>query len=405
VFLVPLLGGCSELDRELTLVRPPLMLDQRIALEFAQIFDEDGDIRIRLIDNPDPDQPAFTAVMRGEADLALVSNAEKYDPRLATILPLYPTVLHIAYRESVLDPSLPPMRLIRELGTHAVYGGPPGSPSRLLLSSAARRAGMDPEAIAYTEAAGCPDVIVVYVPILREVDERIARCGNYRLYGLGAPEDIGTGSFIDSVTLLEPHLEPFVIPAGTYGSLTPEPVLTLAVDNVLVGRTDLPDGIVYDLLADILRQKAALSAEHPGLFHRLTEHFDVSSSAFGVHPGALAYLQRDEPDLYERYSGVAEVAVSLGLALLSGLYALYRFLSIRRKNRVDAFIREALAIRDEALEDERAWGDAVVALQALKDRAFREMIGERLAADESFQIFVGLANDLLADLSRGPDPG
>ena len=54
----------------------------------------------------------------------------------------------------------------------------------------------------------------------------------------------------------------------------------------------------------------------PGLFHQLTDNFDTSGLSFVMHPGALAYLQRDEPDFYERYSGIAEVVVTLMIGLL-----------------------------------------------------------------------------------------
>jgi TRAP-type uncharacterized transport system substrate-binding protein len=56
---------------------------------------------------------------------------------------------------------------------------------------------------------------------------------------MGKAEDIGSGSSVDAAVLLNPHFRPFVIPIGTYGTLTPEPAVTVAVDKILVARRDL----------------------------------------------------------------------------------------------------------------------------------------------------------------------
>jgi hypothetical protein len=143
--------------------------------------------------------------------------------------------------------------------------------------------------------------------------------------------------------------------------------------------------------------KPALSATKPGLFHQLTDDFDISGLSFVMHPGALAYLQRDEPDFYERYSGIAEVLVTLLIGLVSGVYGIWKIYSIRRKNRIDAFCREALELRDQHLEGSSDAASLVEAIKALQDRAYDMMIHEHLAADESFRIFITLSNDIIAD--------
>jgi hypothetical protein len=283
------------------------------------------------------------------------------------------------------------------LGTASVYAGPPGSPSRQLLEASARQDGIAAGEINYVDNSVCADVVVVFAPVLRNITDRINSCGRYRLFSLGAPNDIGVGSAVDAVTLLNPHLKPFVIPQDTYGELTPEPVVTLAVDKLLVARSDLSDTVIYDLLREVLRLKPALSASHPGLFHQLTDDFDVSGSAFVLHPGALAYLRRDEPDIYERYSGIAEVVVTMMIGLVTGIYAVFRIVSIRRKNRIDEFCREAITIRN-GVESADQTGPALTALKALQDRAYDLMIQEKLTADESFRIFITLTNDIIDDL-------
>jgi hypothetical protein len=392
-----ILAGCNPSSERLTMVTPRLEIDQEIAEAFAHLFSDEDFVQIELVPNPNPELPGIHLLKSGAADLALVANTEAYDAELTTVVPLYPTVLHILYRADR------PIVDSRDLMTdRTVYAGPPGSPSRQLLETTARRDGIAPEEISYVDSvAQCSDVIVIYAAVMPDIPDRIRDCGEYRLFSLGDPQELGTGSTVDSVTLLNPKLKAFVIPKETYGEMTPEPVVTLAVDKLLVARHDVPDTVIYDLLGEVLRLKPALSAEHPGLFHQLTDDFDISGSAFVLHPGAMAYLQRDEPDIYERYSGVAEVVVTLMIGLVSGIYAVFQIFSIRRKNRIDAFCQRAIGIRDGIVDpdnaDERR--DAIAGLKALQDQAYDMLIHEKLAADESFRIFISLCNDIIADLS------
>jgi TRAP-type uncharacterized transport system substrate-binding protein len=392
------LAGCEVESEPLTLVKPRLGIDQQLAEDFARIFDEPGRIRIELIDNPNPELPGVEAVKAGLADLALAPNTSAYDSRITTVVPLYPSVLHIAYLQQGIAADATAEDVIGDLRTRSVYAGPPGAPSRRLLEATAARDGIAPEEINYIEnPESCGEVIVVYTAVLPEVPKAIRACGDYRLFSLGEPDDIGSGQALDGVTLMNPTLKPFVIPAETYGEMTPEPVVTLAVDNLLVARADLEDTVVYDLLSEVLRMKPALSAKQPSLFHQLTGDFDRSGMSFVMHPGALAYLQRDEPDFYERYSGVAEVAVSLMIGLVSGVYGVWKIYTIRRKNRIDAFCREAFELRDQHLAGGMDAETLVDALKALQERAYEMMIREQLAADESFRIFITLANDIITD--------
>jgi hypothetical protein len=77
-------------------------------------------------------------------------------------------------------------------------------------------------------------------------------------------------------------------------------------------------------------------------------------------------------------------------------------LKIRRKNRIDRFYAAALAIRDELTEADAEEGIyvAIEKMQALQDEAFAQLVDEKLAADESFRIFITLSNDILDQASK-----
>lgn len=112
-------------------------------------------------------------------------------------------------------------------------------------------------------------------------------------------------------------------------------------------------------------------------------------------------LNRYEPSIYERYSAIAEVAVTAIVALFSAVFAGVRIFRMRRKNRIDTFYTDVIAIRsalgDSSSMDERA--KAAQKIKALQNTAFELLVDEKLSADESFRIFISLSNDALRELS------
>ena len=388
-----LLVSCEPRQTELRLVAPFTPSDRAIAEELSELLDESHATALRITDVPQSGEAAIDQVAAGDADIALVSNSLPFRDNIETILPLYPTVLHIAYRKDLDATS--GITLLRGA---KIYAGPAGSASRLVFERIIKRLGFDTTEYEYvSDLVDDPDVVIVFAPI---APDRLIDYPDYRLFSLGSPDTIGTGSLLDAAVLLNPHFRPFVIPAGTYGQSTPGPVVTVAVDKLLVTRSDLDDSAVYDLINDILRLRPALAARMPGLFQELTEDFDASRSRFVLHAGTQAYLQREAPTLMERYSGVAEVVVTLIVALASAAIAGIRILRMRRKNRIDTFysrahdLRRSITERSSVEERQRV----ISQVRDLQSEAFDLLIAEKLSADESFQIFIALSNDVMQQL-------
>ena len=391
--LLFLVCACTPEAGELRLATPISRVDQEIATDLAMLFNLESDLNIRLTDVELSGSKALDAILDGTADIALVSNALPYREGVATIIPLFPTVLHIGYfgdREFGDGVSL--------LRGARVFAGAEGSASRLMFGQSVRRLQLTEEDFAFVDdPTEDLDVVVVFAPISPDL---LSTLQDFRLYSAGTPDGVGRGTSIDAATLLNPHLRPFVIPVGTYGDATPESILTVAVDKMLVTRRDVDPTVVYDFISDLLRLRPALAAKRPGLFSDLSGDFDPSRSTFVLHEGAQAYLERSEPSVYERYSGVAEVAVTLLIALFSAMLGAMRLYHMKRKNRIDTYYSEAIAIRNSIGEtmqvDDRT---ALTAkMKSLQDKAFEELVDEKLAADESFRIFITLSNDVLRQL-------
>ncbi len=390
---VAIAAGCENSSPELLLVKPSSPIDSEITQDIVNLLGDDAEVSILITDSAQSDESALDTLTSGTADIALVSNNMPYRPGISTVMPLYPTVLHIGHigdREFESGAEL--VRNAR------VFAGPVGSASRMMFEKFTSRSGLSPADFTYVESADDrPEVFVVFAPIS---PDRLAQIPDIRLVSSGSPDDIGKGSRIDATTLLNPQLKPFVIPVGTYGDATPTPILTVAVDMLLVARSDLSASVVYDLVRELSRLRPALASQRPGLFQRLSDDFNTGNSTFVLHPGLVAYLDRNEPSVYERYSGVAEVVVTVFVALFSAIFAGVRIYHMRRKNRIDAFYTDVIAIRntvgDQATDDERA--EASEKIKALQNRAFEMLVDEKLSADESFRIFISLSGDALRDL-------
>jgi len=387
------LAACDRNPHGLRLVTPLSPIDRGIVEDLRSLFDEESLVRVQLTEDALTEEAALDAVTSGQADIALISNNLDFRQDIATVMPLYPTVLHIARRKDSDRPEGPDM-----LRDAAVYAGPEGSASRLVFENIVKRIGLGDDEYRYvSDPADAPDVVIVFAPVS---PERIAEYPEFLLYSLGRPGEIGAGGIIDTAVLLNPHYRPFVIPIGTYEASSPEPVVTVAVDKILVTRSDLDATIVYDLINEILRLRPALAAKRPGLFQQLSDDFDTSRSTFVVHAGTQAYLQRSAPSVYERYSGVAEVAVTLIVALGSAIIAGVRIFRMRRKNRIDRFYTRTIELGRSVTGSSSTEQRQQVAKEVhdLQDQAFDLLVDEKLAADESFRIFITLSDDVLRRL-------
>jgi hypothetical protein len=401
-----LFSACTGDRPELRLIEPRLTVDQKIANDFALLMEEKSSISVSVVPFASNEETSTDALLSDRADIALISNNQPYTSGITTVMPLYANILHILQKQPAVSTN---EEDLFTAGT--IFAGPPGSPSRNMLEKYVTQSHIDSSKIRFIESidSECPDIIAIFVPIIRDLGSRLANCGGtglYRLFSFGLPADIGSGTSIDTATLLNPSLRAFVIPAGVYPGASDEPVVTLAVDKMLVARRDVPVPVIYDLISEINRLRPALAADNPTLFSSLGSDFSSADSTFVLHPGAQSYIERDEPNVYERYSGVAEVVVTIFFALLSGTYAAVRIYNLRRKNRIDRFYSAAIKLRqtvsDATPATERR--ETISLVRELQTEAFELLVDEKLAADESFRIFITLSNDIIDELKEASAP-
>ncbi len=370
-------------------------LTPEIGRKLAEILPGAAGLRLELV--PGEGSVAnLERLQRGEADLAIVENNATYRRGVRTVLPLYRGVLHILYERG-----RSPANAGELLQGRRVFAGPPGSMERWLLSLVAGKLGIPAEAYTLVASeADEPQVIFLFRPVSPAVTARIE--DRYQLWSIGEPSQLGRGAPVEGLALEYPQLEPFVIPARSYGRANPGAVLTASVSTLLVAREGLAAPLVYDLAQAVVDHKQELATVHPSLFRGISDHFETDALNFPLHPGSRDYLERNVPGVFERYAELAGVSFSVTLAVLSGAVALSHWRERVKKNRIDAFYARVLRVRAASLGFDSAGGfeEAQEQIRAIEREAFRELMAERVAADESFRIFIGLARDTSEDLER-----
>lgn len=391
---LPGAAGCSAGDR-VRLIASPEPRAVALASRIASVL-ERGGFEIEVVRGAGADHD-LARLRESGAELAIVENSVAWTEDVRALLPLYTSVLHILHRKGEAPTDL------RELITgKRVFAGAEGGMARHLLLSIARARGIGPDHFTWTSdgTPGVADVMVVFAPPSPELAQQVA--SHYRLFTVDDPELVGRGALIEGVTLLYPQLEPFVIPRRTYDAANPDPVVTLGVTSLLVGGAHLDRELAHDLVAYLVRHKSELAHEEPSLFHGIRDDFDPDTLNFPLHPGARDFVDRDHPGFFERYAELGGVTLSLTIAITSGLIAVGRRRDYVKKQRIDQYYEAVLRIQAESvsLEHTGQLVDAIDRIRGLQREAFDALIDEQVAADESFRIFIRLANDTVIELER-----
>jgi TRAP-type uncharacterized transport system substrate-binding protein len=392
------LAGCSETPATLRIVSGPPQANEQVATMLARGSEEvDAPVRLTAGEAVLGGDEALAALSAGKADLAIVENSAGYRyPTVRTVAPLYPSVLHIGIR-----PDKRAQTLAQVLRGASVYAGAEETPARQLLERMKSLYAWREIEFSYADSLESrPDVVFVFAPLSPRSAPLL---DGYELFSLGSAADVGTGSAADGLALVAPFLRSFVIPEGTYGPLTPTAIATVALDTLLVAREDTSVVVVYEVIASMEMMGPLLAAQRPDLEIDELQSFELSHVTFPVHAGTMAFRARNDPGFAERAGTIFDVAVTIGVALFTALFALLRFVRGLRKGRIDKFYSAALEIRGKLAHEtspERR-GAFVFELRALRADAFKLLIDEKLAADDSFRILQALIYDIIRE-GEGP---
>jgi hypothetical protein len=92
-----ILSSCGNGSRELVLAKPEGEVDREIAANLVDLLGNEAAVDITLTKDSMTGGQALEAIVEGRADIALISNDQPFREDIATVMPMYATVLHIVY--------------------------------------------------------------------------------------------------------------------------------------------------------------------------------------------------------------------------------------------------------------------------------------------------------------------
>jgi len=277
------------------------------------------------------------ALKEGEVDFALVQNdivlPDSSTHDLRTVLRLYPQVLFIVYPPTVKAATLQDLFAGRRIGV-----GPHDSGVQPFLKRLCEEFNIDTTTckFIYTsyEENVLNDSIEISCSLTGFNNARIRQMVNQgaRIWNFDSLDRLGRGASVDGFCMKYLYAQPYVLPMRLYGDYPIIPIVTLAVDNILITNEKTDDVVVYDFIQYLLTNREALANKN-ALFTALPVNEGTTLSRFPLHDGVRQYYDRDRPTFFERYSDLLALALGIVTILSSaylGFYQLRRQISERR---------------------------------------------------------------------------
>lgn len=267
-----------------------------------------------------------------KADFGVVQLDALTTPDLDTVAFLYPQVYHLIVHTDSDIQSFADLRN-RTIATSDMGGGTYNS-----LLSLLNYYGMDPESVTILPISDGAEREAAFRNGKVDAIFRVTTLGSTSVREFFRSTDARLISFdqFEAMRLFSPTLFKYVIPGGTYRAA--EPVIpeadmqTVGVPTVLVVRDKVSSSIVRTLTRILFENKNDIAAINPiGAF---TSMPDASQSIVPhLHPGALAYYNRDQPSFFDRYYNQISLLATLVPLLASVYFAFRAFLLTRQRDR------------------------------------------------------------------------
>ena len=340
---------------------------------------------------------------QGKVDFAFVQNDSEGLASVRAIAPLYKEVLHIVTRNSQI-------KNIDDLRNKRVACGAKDSGtaelSRLVFKYfQMTMKDIQPQYLNSEDSIkGLKDGKLDAVMIIGGVrDQRIVRC--LKIPGtnlIGLDSDLVPEGNAAGFCTAHPFYAPYNLPQHLYGQAPDAPLSTVGVEALLVAHRDTPKEVVHEVARLLFANRSNLIARNPALAD-LTEGFNQGRLRYPLHSGAKAYLDRENPGFLVKYAEAMGFVVSIIVTLFAFLAGVHEQLKRTKKNRIDDYyeqVGELLKEIGDDFSDLKRLSEIRRELWEIERKAFRELIDEKLMADESFSIFQAVLSQCLRQTER-----
>jgi len=221
--------------------------------------------------------------------------------------------------------------------------------------------------------------------------QSLCRTPGVRLIGLGGEKNDQAKAMATS--LLYPYIFAKELPMYLCASHPRKNIHTVGVKTLLVSSRFANKKIITDIMETLFSGRVKMAKK----FHlagAIQEGSQQESLAFPFHDGAHAYYNRRAPGFIVRYAEVFALVLTVLFGLSTIIPVINKGISRFRKERIDIYYQD---IKNIVENTDRSSSRKVESLLQLRSRAFEDLIREKLAADDSFSIFLDYLN---AELER-----
>ncbi len=359
----------------------------QITLTIAELFNRElGDSLV--VKRGDGSLASLDSLMKGQSHFTIVDNYIPFKDEVRAIIPLYPQILHVLHRKNYN-----PQGFAELLEGKKVYADAQGSGTYMFVLNLIRDFQVDLNKITFVpvEQLFSADVIFSFTDLISP--DELADLSDFQFYSFDLHERLGRGSIAEAICTRYPQFRTYILPQNVYGNFTPEPVLTVSVDALLICRKELDNDLVYDVARLVHQNKQAFVSISPLLYGGISDDFDVQTLNFTLHPGARNYIERSAPTIFERYAELSGVIITIIIALVSGLFTFAKYREAKKKNKIDIYYKRLMFLRSKIsnLDTTEEVDKLLSSVKSMQDETTDLVVKEKLAADESFLIFLNLS--------------
>ena len=343
------------------------------------------------------------------AHIALLQNDTKAGAQIRSITAIHSELLHFLFHREA------GIRSLRDLTGKKIAVGPKGSGSEQFTREIFHYLGVPIKESTIVHlpldtatqqlVSGEIDALMFLTGLGNQACTKALQSGQVELAHLVVPPDNGDGSdskswardLAEGFRVHYPYVTAHTIPLLAYPGLSgrpghpKKPIPTVGVKAVLACHKSLPEELVETITRTIFEHRAVLSQKHSS-FSKLDEQKSTLQLQFPVHVGAENYLRRDEPGFLVKYAEAMGFVISTTILLWGFVSGFRKWLLQKRKDRIDIYYQAIDSIMGRLREGEDTIDNLEEELITLQKDALSELVQEKLSADESFVIYLNMAN-------------
>ena len=350
---------------------------------------------------------ALNKLWNREVDMAILPNNTPQDEafEVKTVMPLLPRILLILTKNI---PGLEYMELKQLLENHQIVFEDMSRLDSIFFKKLYFSNGIDPAKINavsnhMVNIEEWYDSSFVYIGLTHLHNPVMEKLLDYgaEFFPLDDVADLGKGSAVEGLNLVFPHLYPFILPRSFYKDKPLKPVLTIAIPDILVTRTNMNENTVYEVVKTLVENKMHL-IQYDNIYNLLDTDFRNRQYNFPMHDGTIKFLDRDKPSIWSRYASIIWPFVSMLAILIGALASVRKRMQQRKKMRIETLYFQLLKLREKILRlsSSREKDSLLHEIHGLRSKAFEALMNDKLVANESFSIFLSLYNEVLREVQE-----